>query len=83
MINDFLFQRILDFIENPNEFCSVEKLVLAGTVEVMRDRLADNEILEIDITPEEHTKYFQGILDDYGYDRLNTEIERTYYGGAK
>ena len=43
--------------------------------------ITDNPtIFDLDISPEEHNKYFKDMYANCGYDELNYEIEQTYGG---
>lgn len=81
--HDSLFIKMADMIKNPEDYDTIQKLTMIGSIEVIRDRLAitDNPtIFDLDISQKEHNKYFKDMYANCGYDELNYEIEQTYGG---
>ena len=81
--HDSLFIKMADMIKNPEDYDTIQKLTMIGSIEVIKDRLAitDNPtIFDLDISQKEHNKYFKDMYANCGYDELNYEIEQTYGG---
>ena len=80
---DSLLNKMADMIKNPENYDTIQKLTMIGSIEVIKDRLAitDNPtIFDLDISQKEHNKYFKDMYANCGYDELNYEIEQTYGG---
>ncbi len=80
---DSLLNKMADMIRNPENYDTIQKQTMIGSIEVIRDRLAitDNPtIFDLDISQKKHNKYFKDMYANCGYDELNDEIEKTFGG---